>query len=131
MQNLVRALMRRVSELTEPPLDARGGSLLDYTERGLRCVLISTGPGGHESLSPRENEIAGMVALGHTNRAIGSKLDISTYTVSAHMRRIFTKLGVNTRAEMIAVLSRHPHLRLIENTVHPRIDRCRMAIDNA
>lgn len=116
VQNLVRALMRRVSELTESRLDARGAPLLDCTEQGLRCLLVPTGPGVHESLSPRENEIARMVALGHTNRAIGSMLDISTYTVSAHMRRIFSKLGVSTRAEMIAVLSRDPHLRFVPKT---------------
>jgi DNA-binding CsgD family transcriptional regulator len=120
VQNLVRALMRRVSELTEPHLDADGGPLLDYAELGLRCLLIPIGEGGHESLSPREIEVAGMVALGHTNRAIGSMLDISTYTVSAHMRRIFTKLGVSTRAEMIAVLAHNPHLRIMSKTPFSR-----------
>lgn len=116
VRNLVGALMRRVFELAGPRLDSRDGPLLDCAELGLRCLLIPIGTGVHESLSPRENEIARMVALGHTNRAIGSMLDISIYTVSAHMRRIFTKLGVSTRAEMIAVLSHDPHLRLISKT---------------
>ena len=34
--------------------------------------------------------------------AVASALDISLWTVSTHMRRIFAKLGVNSRAEMVA-----------------------------
>lgn len=111
VQNLVRALVRRVFELRQH----REGRdpLLDCTELGFRCLLLPLTAGGHDSLSPRENEIARMVALGHTNRAIASLLDISLYTVSTHMRRIFTKLGVGTRAEMIAVLSDNPQLRFM------------------
>lgn len=116
VQDLVRALVRRVSTLAEPQRAGHGSPLLDCTELGLRCLLIPIGADGHESLSPRENEIARMVARGHTNRAIASMLDISLYTVSAHMRRIFTKLGVSTRAEMIAVLSDNPQLRLMPKT---------------
>jgi DNA-binding CsgD family transcriptional regulator len=119
VQNLVRALVRRVFELAAPQRDGRG-PLLDCTELGWRCLLAPISAGGHESLSPRENEIARMVALGHTNRAIASQLDISLYTVSAHMRRIFTKLGVGTRAEMIAVLSDNPHLRFMPETAAAR-----------
>ena len=62
-------------------------------------------PSAHDLLSPREHEIARMVSQGYTNRAIARVLDISLYTVSAHMRRIFTKLGVGTRAAMVAALS--------------------------
>ena len=62
-------------------------------------------PAAHDLLSPREHEIARMVGQGYTNRAIARVLDISLYTVSAHMRRIFTKLGVGTRAAMVAALS--------------------------
>jgi DNA-binding CsgD family transcriptional regulator len=54
------------------------------------------------TLSPREGEIAEMVAQGHTNHAIATVLGISTWTVSTHLRRVFAKLGVNSRAAMVA-----------------------------
>jgi DNA-binding CsgD family transcriptional regulator len=59
-------------------------------------------------LSPREQQIAGMVAAGDTNGVIAHRLGISTWTVAAHLRRIFEKLGVHTRAAMVARLRDHP-----------------------
>lgn len=110
VRNLVRALVRRVSEVVGPEKDDRG-PLLDHTELGWRCLLLLTTPQGHKTLSPRENEIAGMVGRGYTNRAIATELEISLYTVSAHMRRIFIKLGVGTRAAMVAALAENPEPR--------------------
>jgi DNA-binding CsgD family transcriptional regulator len=55
-------------------------------------------------LSPRELEIARLIANGHTNRTIAVVLDISPWTVSAHVRRVFAKLDVGSRAAMIARL---------------------------
>jgi DNA-binding CsgD family transcriptional regulator len=63
-----------------------------------------------QGLSPRELQIARLVARGATNQAIARALDISTWTVSTHLRRIFAKLGVGTRAEMVAQLFGTPHL---------------------
>jgi DNA-binding NarL/FixJ family response regulator len=57
-------------------------------------------------LSRRELEIAGLVTLGHTNRQVADELRISVWTVSAHLRRIFSKLGVSTRTAMASALSR-------------------------
>ncbi len=56
------------------------------------------------SLSPREQEIARMVAEGYPNKTIAAVLDISSWTVGTHLRRIFAKLGVRTRASMVARL---------------------------
>jgi two-component system nitrate/nitrite response regulator NarL len=54
------------------------------------------------SLSPREKEIVEMVARGHPTKVIADILSISCWTVSAHLRRVFTKLGVTSRPAMIA-----------------------------
>jgi two-component system, NarL family, nitrate/nitrite response regulator NarL len=54
------------------------------------------------SLSPREKEIVRLVARGLANKAIAAVLDVSPWTVATHIRRIFSKLGVVSRAEMIA-----------------------------
>jgi len=53
-------------------------------------------------LSPREMEIVRLVAKGFPNKSIASVLEISPWTVATHLRRIFTKLSVNSRAEMVA-----------------------------
>ena len=57
------------------------------------------------ALSARELEIARMIARGHTNRTIAAVLEISPWTVSTHLRRIFAKLDVGSRAAMIAKLA--------------------------
>ena len=68
---------------------------------GLRCLLIRT-PQDNLALSPREREIARLVADGHSNKIVADILEISAWTVGTHIRRIFAKLGVNSRAAMVA-----------------------------
>jgi DNA-binding CsgD family transcriptional regulator len=57
------------------------------------------------SLSPREQEIARLVAIGYPNKTIAGILDISPWTVATHVRRIFNKLNVHGRPAMIAELA--------------------------
>ncbi|GLZ33499.1 hypothetical protein Lesp02_56870 [Lentzea sp. NBRC 105346] len=104
VRSLLRALVRRVAELGESSGDA---PLLDTQELGVRCLLLPLNPDPVDLLSPREREIARMVGLGHTNKMIAAVLEISLYTVSTHLRRIFAKLDVSTRAAMVAVLADH------------------------
>jgi DNA-binding CsgD family transcriptional regulator len=54
-----------------------------------------------EVLTARELQIASLVALGRSNKQVSAELRISEWTVSSHIRRIFLKLGVGTRAEMV------------------------------
>jgi DNA-binding CsgD family transcriptional regulator len=86
------------------------GVLLDTVVGGVRCLLQLHRPPEIEALSPREGQIARMVADGRTNRAIATALEISLWTVSTHLRRIFAKLGVGSRAEMVAHLYGRPGL---------------------
>ena len=65
----------------------------------------STGE-GLDALSGREREIADLVAEGRTNREIGGELFLSEKTVEGHLTRIFTKLGVTSRAEVAEVVGR-------------------------
>jgi len=65
------------------------------------------------ALSAREQEIARMVALGYTNRAIAAVLDISSWTVSTHLRRIYSKLDVHSRSAMVARLVEEGTLRRV------------------
>jgi LuxR family maltose regulon positive regulatory protein len=51
------------------------------------------------SLSPREKEVLALIAQGLSNASIGKALFISPVTVKVHVRHIFDKLGVHSRAE--------------------------------
>ncbi len=53
------------------------------------------------ALSPREADIAHLVAQGLTNRAIGDALAISENTVKAALKQIFRRLDVVSRADLV------------------------------
>jgi DNA-binding NarL/FixJ family response regulator len=55
-----------------------------------------------ELLSLREREVLGLMARGFRNREIANALVISESTTKVHVRHIFEKLGVRTRAEAVA-----------------------------
>lgn len=52
-------------------------------------------------LTERELQIVQLVAKGNPNKQIAHRLHISEWTVSTHLRRIFAKLGVDSRAAMV------------------------------
>jgi two-component system, NarL family, nitrate/nitrite response regulator NarL len=54
----------------------------------------------HEELTPRENEIASLAARGLRNSEIAASLRIAEGTVKAHLRKIFSKLGVRNRTQL-------------------------------
>ena len=54
------------------------------------------------ALSPREIEVAGLVAQGLSNPAIARRLYLSRPTVASHVAHILTKLGFSSRAQIAA-----------------------------
>jgi DNA-binding CsgD family transcriptional regulator len=56
------------------------------------------------ALSPREREIAVLVAQGHPSKTIAAILGISVWTVMTHLRRVYARFGVQSRAAMVATL---------------------------
>jgi DNA-binding CsgD family transcriptional regulator len=76
--------------------------ILDFVYGNVRCVLFRAQPISGQNLSPREREIVRLVAAGHPNKVIAAVLEISYWTVGTHLRRIFAKLGVTSRAAMVA-----------------------------
>ncbi|HSS26881.1 MAG TPA: alpha/beta fold hydrolase [Usitatibacter sp.] len=58
------------------------------------------------ALSPREIELAALIAEGLDNSQIAARLSISEKTVRNHITRIFAKLGVATRAQAIVLSHR-------------------------
>ncbi len=73
--------------------------------RGSRLFASSKGWSAVLELSPRECEIARLVARDLSNKEIAGVLEISTWTVATHLRRIFAKLRVHSKAAMVARIS--------------------------
>jgi DNA-binding CsgD family transcriptional regulator len=65
-------------------------------------------------LTKRELQIVVMVARGLVNKVIADRLHISEWTVSTHLRRVFAKLHVDSRAEMVyhcaKMIDSHSHI---------------------
>ena len=56
------------------------------------------------ALTPREREIVALVARGQTNAQIGRALFVSSETVKAHLKTLFRKTNVASRAQLVSVL---------------------------
>lgn len=54
-------------------------------------------------LSEREREVLALVAQGRTNKAIAEELFVSPNTVKTHVASLFTKLEVDTRAQLAVI----------------------------
>ncbi len=79
-------------------LDNRVQRALDHTEpvTDLATEL--------DLLTARELEIARLVAKSFSNKEVGQILDISHWTVAAHLKATFLKLGIGRRAELVYAL---------------------------
>jgi len=57
-----------------------------------------------DELTPQELQIVQMVAQGLSNRVVAEQLYLSRRTVESHLYRVFPKLGVSSRAQLVRVL---------------------------
>jgi DNA-binding NarL/FixJ family response regulator len=65
---------------------------------------------GGRLLTPREEQVVALVAEGLGNRQIAGELNLSQHTIKKYLFRIFEKLGISTRVELVlyAVNNGHP-----------------------
>jgi DNA-binding NarL/FixJ family response regulator len=100
MANLVDAIraVRQDRDWVPPHLEAR----LD----GARGVQGPSGNGDWAALTPRERDVADLVAQGLPYREVAARLDISDHTVKNHLRRIYAKLDINSRVELAVHVSK-------------------------
>jgi DNA-binding CsgD family transcriptional regulator len=96
-----RRHLRRAADLFHqvgaPPWEERAEAELRATGETPRRRDPST----LDQLTPQELQIAGLVAAGMTNRQIAAQLYLSPRTIDYHLRKVFSKLGVASRSELI------------------------------
>ena len=62
---------------------------------------------GWTDLTDTERTVAELVARGMTNKQAGRLMFVSRHTVDYHLRRVFKKLGLNSRVELARALGEH------------------------
>lgn len=62
------------------------------------------------SLTEREKEVLNLVALGHTNKEVSEKLNVSVKTVETHKARIMEKTGCERRSELVRFAMQHGYI---------------------
>lgn len=74
-----------------------------YVDPDLRLAS----PAAQVSLTPRESEVMELLAHGNSYRDIGARLHLGERTIETYRRRIADKLGVRSRAELVAYALEH------------------------
>ncbi|MET8829494.1 AAA family ATPase [Streptomyces sp. NPDC004610] len=97
------AALSTFQRLGAEPWSARAASELRATGVAVR----TTGPGAERLalLTPQEQQVAQLAATGLTNKQIAAQLFLSPRTVAAHLRNVFPKLNVTSRAGLRDALS--------------------------
>ena len=101
-QDPLKMLTRCVHKVHEGQLWVSGPELqflLEALAHAPATRLVDTQ--GMNLLSNREQDVVRWLAEGHTNSEIGRKMNISDNTVKNYLFRIFNKLGVSSRVEVV------------------------------
>ena len=73
--------------------------VLDSFVRAAPLRLVNSQ--GRVLLTKRETDVVKLVVDGHTNRDVAQKLGLTEHTVSNYLFRIYEKLGISSRVELV------------------------------
>jgi DNA-binding NarL/FixJ family response regulator len=62
---------------------------------------------GRPLLTPREEQVVALVADGLTNRGVAEELGLSEHTIKKYLLRIFDKVGISSRVELVLYAMSH------------------------
>jgi DNA-binding CsgD family transcriptional regulator len=85
--------------------DAAAQELRRLGRRRRRRIRATAATSGTASLSPREREVATLVASGNRNRDVAAALFVSEKTVESHLAHIYEKLGIRSRTALAAIIA--------------------------
>ncbi|WP_433781428.1 ATP-binding protein [Actinomycetospora sp. CA-101289] len=74
---------------------------------GVPAARLRTPGRTGDALSPRDLEVARLVAAGHTNAAVARELTVSVRTVTSHLEHIYRRLGLPSRTALASWLHDH------------------------
>ncbi|MBX4191072.1 LuxR C-terminal-related transcriptional regulator [Candidatus Saccharibacteria bacterium] len=83
--------LRQLDTIEEPKVDERGIPLINPLSQ----------------LTDREFDIFGLISYGESNSAIASRMSISKKTVSGHIYKIFKRLGISDREQVVGLARVH------------------------
>jgi DNA-binding CsgD family transcriptional regulator len=96
-RRVLRSALGTFEQLGAVPWAERAGAELRATGETAR----KRDPSAVTQLTPQEQQIATLVAAGGSNKEIAAQLFLSPRTVEYHLRKVFAKLGISSRAELI------------------------------
>jgi DNA-binding CsgD family transcriptional regulator len=84
---------------TPSPIAERAAAELRASGETARRRDVSTAT----NLTPQERQVTALIRQGLPTRDVAAQMFVSPRTVDFHLRNIFTKLGVRSRAELAAL----------------------------
>jgi len=86
--------------------------MLDALSEGPMLRVVNAN--GRSLLTPREEQVVALVADGMSNRDVAGELGLSEHTVKKYLLRIFDKLGISSRVELVLYAMSHGENRPAE-----------------
>jgi len=101
-QQRLPEMRRQVPQHIAEQTDARW--LAGFAQEDLKVAGGRLRRGGESrTLSGQEERVAALVAAGVTNAGIARQLSLSVSTIETHLERIYAKLGIHSRYQLIAM----------------------------
>jgi DNA-binding CsgD family transcriptional regulator len=124
---------RERSEPLPSPLRVPGGTVVavnrlegDPVFGGKRCAVVAvesaSRPDALEGLSRREREVARLLVAGYSGVNVAAISGLSEHTVKTYVRRLYAKLGVTRRAELVRKLVAPPSSGVSSSQISPEPD---------